>query len=159
MRDMYVDDICSARNDAFKKLSNFFDFRFGCKYRVENDFYLACEQVKRNDDNTIEVDELPHVKNVDLLPNSCSVTVYRSRRQNFAWISQSGPKVCATIKLSSENTAQTFDKNHVTHLNMVMKLVRSTSTHNLKHHQMDDNSLRIIAFSDSPLFSNMALYT
>lgn len=110
-------------------------------------------------DGSIDVDQLAHCTRLEMLPKGCSFDEFRSRRHMLVWLSQSRPDVCATANILSQVTSESFNDTHVKILNSMIKHVMETPDHYLRHHPLDENTLRVAAFSDSSFANNPDMST
>lgn len=150
---IYVDDISNAGNESFEKLSSAFEHRFESKERTYDEFHFPGLHIQNHDDGTITVDQAAHVNRLKILPRTCSSENFGSERHKLAWLSQYRPDVCATANILSQITADMYSDKHRQIINKVIRHVRDKPDRILKHHNSDENSLRLVVFSDA-LFAN-----
>lgn len=155
----YVDDICNAGNESFEKLSSTFEQRFDTKDRKDDDFHFSGVHIQKHENGTITVDQRAHIDRLQTLQTTCSFEDFRSERHKLAWLTQSRPDVCATANLLSQITADMYTDKHRQILNKVVKHVQDTPDYVLKHHALDENSLRLVVFSDASFANNPDMST
>lgn len=95
-----------------------------------------------------------YTSNLQELPLNCSFADFRGRRHDIFWLTHTRPDLCAAVGLLSQVAEARFDHNAINLANNTIRKAKLHSKRGLRQHDLDVNSLRIIAFSDLSFANN-----
>lgn len=79
----------------------------------------------------------------------CSFEMFRARRHEIAWITHTRLDLCAARVRMSRTTEHTFSKEAVKLLDETVQKAKYGRVKGLRHHDLNIDSLKMVAYADS----------
>lgn len=150
----HVDDTLSAGDKKFEQDTRITARRFDAKPREYETLNFAGVSIETQQNGSRLMHQAQYAAKIELLDKNCDYEIFRSRRHELAWITHTRPDVAAEAAILAQVTIESFSPNHITQLNRAIKRVKKEPKLGLLVHQLDVNSLYIIAHADSS-FANL----
>ncbi len=154
----YIDDIIRTGDEEFKQMSN----KTNRKFEMAADEELPSEFtgfiIKRQNEN-IFISQSHYLQKLSILPKEASFSDFRSMRMRLAWLSNSRPDCLFHISKLTQVTEKDFNSfktDILKQINTVVEYAKEESF-DLKISKLENESIRIVGFSDSSFANNRDL--
>lgn len=117
-----VGDTISCRDENFLKLIRRTEKRFEMKQKDLLKLTFGTVLIRKIEDGII-VHHSDYAATLTELLSDASLKHLRAAKQKIAWISITGPDVCAMTNVASQVTNETFDKKRIKGINKLIKRI------------------------------------
>lgn len=153
---VYVDDMLRVGTAEFKKLCR----ETSKEFDMSEDDCPSCNftgfKISYGDDNTVEISQKDYCEKLKLLPDDAAYSTLCSVRMQLAWLSHTRPDALYEISQLTQITRDRFDDKRRDIIKRVNRLIKYVKENNvtIKFPSLDDDTLKIIGFSDASFASN-----
>lgn len=152
----HVDDTLSTGNKRFEEESRLTEQKFDSKARSYRKFTFAGIELEPHYEG-YKLHQQKFAAKIDFLSQLATFPLFRSKRQELAWVTHTRPEIAADVNLLAKVTESQFRRHHVTETNKLIKRIHLIRTRGLFQHKLDRKTLLIKVFTDSS-FGNTPYY-
>lgn len=144
----HVDDTLAAGNNSFEEHSRKTERTFESKARTYTPFTFAGIEIEDTKDGYVMHQSKFAVK-INFMPQNATFPMFRSKRQELAWLTHTRPDVSADVNLLAQVTEAQFNRHCITDTNRLIKRIHHSRGRGLIQHRLNKSHLKIKVFSDS----------
>ena len=151
----YVDDTIGAGTAQFSRDSLVTEKRFDSSPRQKGDFKFARMEIESLPGGGYKIHQHSFAEKLQLLPETCSFSQYRSCRHTLAWLVHTRPDIACAVNMAAQVTEQHWSVQDVRNLNRIIRVAKDNSSRGLLQQPLDVSSLSLkvyidAAFANSP---------
>lgn len=151
----YVDDTISAGNNDFVELSKLTEHTFDSKQRKYDTFKFSGMEIESLPNDSFRIHQQTFAKKISKLPENCSFSDFRSKRQELAWLVHTRPDIACAVNRSAQITESSFKEANVKDINRIVQAAQRHSHRGILQQKLDINSLKITVYTDAAFSSNL----
>ena len=149
---VYVDDLLRAGTIDFETHSDTTSRKFDSHNKEFAKFKFCGVQITSLSNHWFSLEQSDYVAKLHPLREDCTLTEFRSRRQQLGWLVHTRPDISCGVSILAQTS--TIAGTSVRHLNTILRYVQRSGNSALYIRPLDPNTLRIVAFSDSSYANN-----
>ena len=150
----YVDDLLGTGTKSLNDSSTIeTNQTFETKDQTKNEIKFTGLSINGKN-KTKSISQSEYIRNIELLPKTTTFDLFRSMRAKLNWISNSRPDISCAVSMASAVTEKLFNESKVKNLNSVIKHLKKTENMKLKFPPLDQETLKIVVYSDASFANN-----
>ena len=155
----YVNDCIQAGTEHFDELTNTTAMKYNVKPKAYGKGKIIGLEYEPLHDCTI-VRQTHYINKLKPLPEEAGFKEYRSKRAQLGWIQNTRPDISFEVGYAAQVTEERFkaeSRKLIKRINTVIEKLRKTAKTGMKYPKLDQESLRIVAYTDSSFANNYDL--